>query len=217
MIPLLIPSPQAPRRHFAKPDYMDVSDDEVINDDDGIDNDEDDGDADEDDGDVPTMPKADIEEEELEEDDQVQIVEPPHGDEVAIQRDGHLTDDSLYDPVESPILDNVRALLENDGLANADKQDLLRFDMNTLEAWQNRIRAQSDEYTFKIEAPNSKEASQALIDMVRVWRTEVDDRKNKPAHLMMAAGPHQYQPVPPVTCEIKSWRGLLTPLRPFFL
>jgi hypothetical protein len=210
MIPLLIPSPQAPRRHFAKPDYMEVlSDDESIDDDDGID--------DEHDGDLVDMPKADIEEEELEEDDQVQTVEFPHGDDMAIERDGHLEDDSLYDPVQSPILHNVRALLDDDELANADKQTVLRFDTKTLEAWQNRIRTQSGEDIFKIEAPKSEEASQTLIDMLRVWRKEVDDKKNKPAHLMMDAGPHRYQPIPPVKCEIKNWKGLLTPLRPFFL
>jgi hypothetical protein len=204
MIPLLIPSPQAPRGHFAKREYVDVSDDDDIDDD-------------EDDGNVPIDPKADIEEEEVEEDDEVQIVEPPRGDDMEIERDGDLTDNSLYDPVESPILDNVRALLEEDGLANADKEKLLRFDMKNLEEWQNRIRAQSDQETFKIDAPSFEEASQTLIDMVRVWRTEVDDRKNKPAELMMEAGPHQYEPIPPVKCEIKSWRALLTPLRPFFL
>ncbi|KAF8325297.1 hypothetical protein F5887DRAFT_926200 [Amanita rubescens] len=201
------PSPRAPRRHFAKPDYMEVSDDEDMNDDE---------DDDEDDGDVPAelaMPKADIEEEEFEEDDEVQIVNPPRGDDMAIERDGHLIDDSLYDPVESPVLNNLRALLDNDD----DEQKLLRLDMKTLEAWQNHLRAQSGQETFTIQAPTFKEASQTLIDMVRVWRIEVDDRKNKPAHLTMGAGPHQYQPIPPVECEIKSWRGLLTPLRPFVL
>ncbi|KAF8722469.1 hypothetical protein AX14_009789 [Amanita brunnescens Koide BX004] len=201
------PSPRAPRHHFAKPGYMEVSDDE-------------DTDDVEVDGDVPTevaMPEADIEEDELEDDDEVQIVEPPRGADMEIEKDGNLTDDSLLDPVESPILDNLRALLDNNGLGNGDKQNYLRFGMESLEDWQNRIRAQSDQQTFTIHAPSFEEASKTLIDMVRVWRMEVDDRKNKPAHLMMEAGLHQYQPIPPVECGINSWRALLTPLRPFFL
>ena len=172
------------------------------------------------DGDIPTevaMPEADIEEDELEDDDEVQIVEPPCSADMEIEKDSNLTDDSLLDPVESPILDNLRALLDNNRSGNGDKQNYLRFGMESLEDWQNHICAQSDQQTFTIHAPSFEEASKMLIDMVRVWRMEVDNRKNKPAHLMMEAGPHQYQPIPPIECGINSWQALLTPLRPFFL
>jgi hypothetical protein len=136
----------------------------------------------------------------------LETMEPPKKDQAAVQdmaiddvidvdKMDFQADEYLSDEVKSPVLENLTREL------NRSHNILEDIRMTDTQEWQRRIRAQSGEQDFEIEAPSPATAAGALIDLV----------KTLSSHIALDL----YKPDPPIVCNIKSGRGLLTPMRPF--